>query len=130
MDECLAYFRKAIHDPASVPPWSEWWEANSELVAHSFGFADYVRLKHRRLRGARQILQIAGELSKDFRPRSVEESGSCSDCGERAATNSTTLGPDCVTCATCGGVYVFDTAATHEPPSGDNSSGLSNAANP
>src|SRR3954453_9912300 len=103
MDECLAYFRKAIHDPASVPPWSEWWTANADLVAHSFGFADYVRLKHRRLRGARQILQIAGELTKDFRPPSIEDSGSCSECGERATgrtfvADPSTPGPGYVTC--------------------------------
>jgi len=119
MDECLAYFRKAIHEPASVPPWSEWWAANADLVAHSFGFADYVRLKHRRLRGARQILQIAGELPKDFRPPTAQESGSCSDCGERATQTPAALGPGLVTCPSCGGVYVFDTATTNEPQPGD-----------
>ncbi len=28
MDECPAYFRRAVAEPQSVPPWSEWWEAN------------------------------------------------------------------------------------------------------
>jgi len=121
MDECLAYFRKAIHDPASVPPWSEWWAANAELVAHSFGFADYVRLKHRRLRGARQILQIAGELEQSFRSPGIEESGSCSDCGERATGSNPAAGAGSITCPTCGGVYVFDTAAVNEPSSRDQS---------
>jgi hypothetical protein len=130
MDECLAYFRKAIHDPASVPPWSEWWAANSELAAHSFGFADYVRLKHRRLRGARQILQIAGELPEDFRPRSVEESGSCLDCGERARGNAGVPGPGKVTCSTCNGVYVFDSAASREQSFDDQSLGSNNTGNP
>jgi len=117
MDECLAYFRRAIYDPASVPPWSEWWAANADLVAHVFGFADYVRLKHRRLKGARQILQIAGELPAAFLPPSVEESGCCCDCGERVAVNSAVLGPGKVTCPTCGGAYVFDTALGLQQPS-------------
>jgi hypothetical protein len=119
MDECLAYFRRAIHDPASVVPWSQWWAANADLVAHSFGFADYVRLKHRRLRGARQILQKAGELPPDFRPQNVEESGSCPDCGERATSNAAVLGSGHVTCVTCGGAYIFDTSEANDPPPGD-----------
>jgi len=128
MDECLAYFRKAIHDPASVPPWSAWWAANADLVAHSFGFADYVRLKHRRLRGARQILQMAGELPKDFIPSPIQESGSCSECGERATGDTFVPGPGYVTCPACGGIYVFDTAAINEPPTDDPSvAGISNA---
>ncbi|HEX4611024.1 MAG TPA: hypothetical protein VH092_22730 [Urbifossiella sp.] len=53
MEDCLAYFRKAIADPRSVPPWSEWWAANVERVERVFPLLDYVRLKHRRLLGAR-----------------------------------------------------------------------------
>jgi len=117
MDECLAYFRKAVRNPASVPPWSVWWAANADLAAHAFGFADYVRLKHRRLKGARQILQIAGELPPDFLPPSVEETGSCSDCGERVTGNFADLGPGKIACPTCSGVYVFDTASGLKPPS-------------
>ncbi len=49
MQECLAYFRLALADPASAPTWPDWWAANQTLV-------DYVRLKHRGLVGARQIL--------------------------------------------------------------------------
>ena len=68
MDECLAYFRQAIHNPASVPPWSEWWSANEPLVETAFSFVDYVRLKHRGLLGVRQILQRLGELPADLAP--------------------------------------------------------------
>lgn len=67
MDECLGYFRKAVSNPASVPPWSEWWAANAELVEHTFPLVDWVRLKHRGLLGAVQILQHRGELPADFR---------------------------------------------------------------
>lgn len=56
MQECLDYFRKVLADPASAPPWSEWWAANQTLVENTFSLVDYVRLKHRGLVGARQIL--------------------------------------------------------------------------
>jgi len=56
MQECLAYFRLALADPDSVPSWDEWWAANRELVENTFSLVDYVRLKHRGLVGARQIL--------------------------------------------------------------------------
>jgi hypothetical protein len=109
MDECLAYFRQAVADPRSVPPWSEWWAANVELVERSFPLLDYVRLKHRKLLGARQILQHRGELPDDYTPPSPLLTGSCGQCGER----TTTVGGDnggVVTCPTCG-VVVTLTAA-------------------
>ena len=56
MQECLAYFRLALADPASAPAWTEWWVANHDLVERTFSLVDYVRLKHRGLVGARQIL--------------------------------------------------------------------------
>ena len=62
VEECLAYFRRAIADPLSVPPWSEWWAANVGKAEAVFPLVDYVRLKHRKLLGAQQILQFAGEL--------------------------------------------------------------------
>lgn len=93
VEACLAYFRQAVQNPASVPPWSAWWAANAEVVERSFALVDFVRLKHRRLRGARQILQNRGELPKDFVPPSLSDTGSCADCGERAA----------VTCPNCEG---------------------------
>jgi ribosomal protein S27E len=101
MEECLAYFRKAIADPASVPPWSEWWAVNAELVERIFPLFDFVRLKHRRLLGARQILQKAGELPKDYSPRSPLLTGSCGQCGERVTGGFEN--PDgSITCPTCG----------------------------
>ncbi|VTS07340.1 hypothetical protein [Tuwongella immobilis] len=101
MNECLEYFRKAIADPASVPPWSQWWAEHGELVERSFPLVDFVRLKHRRLRGARQILQLAGELPVDFLPPSPHQTGSCADCGERVRLPATgTIGP--AICPTCG----------------------------
>jgi hypothetical protein len=112
MDECLAYFRRAVADPASVPPWSEWWAAKEELVAQVFSLVDYVRLKHRRLRGARQILQIAGELPTDFCPPGALESGSCAECGERT-TRVAGPGGGIITCPNCGIVCQYDTSAAN-----------------
>ncbi len=62
MPECLAYFRLALADPASVPSWPEWWAKNEALVERTFSMVDFVRLKHRGLLGAKQILQKLGEL--------------------------------------------------------------------
>lgn len=101
MDECLAYFRKAVTDPASVPPWSEWWAANIEVVEVSFPLADYVRLKHRRLLGARQILMRAGELPADFIPPPALSTGSCANCGERVP-NLPNQVSEPLTCLYCG----------------------------
>ena len=103
MEECLAYFRKAIADPASVPPWSEWWKTNAELVERTFPLVDWVRLKHRKLLGARQILQYMGELPADYQPPGPRVTGSCGQCGERVAVNPDAAGP--VTCTTCGAAY-------------------------
>ncbi len=58
---CRAYFRQAIANPQSVPPWSEWWAANAERVERVFPMIEFVRLKHRGLIGAQQHLQIIGE---------------------------------------------------------------------
>jgi hypothetical protein len=101
MDECLKYFRAAISEPLSVPPWSEWWAANVDAVERAFPLVDYVRLKHRKLLGARQILQFAGELPVDYRPPSPRATGSCGECGERTAFTETPTGGE-VTCPTCG----------------------------
>ena len=56
MQQCLTYFRAAVADPDSVPAWSVWWATHRELVERTFSMVDYVRLKHRGLVGARQIL--------------------------------------------------------------------------
>jgi hypothetical protein len=100
VEECLAYFRQAIAHPSSVPPWSEWWAVNAEKVEATFLLFDFVRLKHRRLLGARQILQRLGELPKDYRPPSPLLSGSCAQCGERIVVESAIEGT--VTCPYCG----------------------------
>lgn len=100
MDECFAYFRRAIADPLSVPPWSEWWATNAELVERVFPLVDFVRLKHRRLLGARQLLQKTGELHKDDQPLSPLVTGSCGQCGERTTTTA-----GIITCPICGVVY-------------------------
>ena len=57
MQECLAYFRLALADPAAAPPWA----LNADLVERTFSLVDYVRLKHRGLLGAEQILHKLGE---------------------------------------------------------------------
>ena len=106
-EACLIYFRQAIFEPLSVPPWSVWWAENEELAAESFPLMDYVRLKHRRLLGAQQILQIAGELPPDFSPQSPLVSGSCCRCGERFINQAEAEATGEVKCNHCGIRYVF-----------------------
>jgi len=65
MNECLAYFRRATTDPLSVEPWPEWWAIHHERVESLFSLVDYVRLKHRGLLGAQQILD---RLDRDVPP--------------------------------------------------------------
>jgi hypothetical protein len=101
MEKCLAYFRQAVANPQSVPPWSEWWAVNANLVERVFPRMDFVRLKHRRLRGAWVILQKAGELPEDFRPRGALFTGSCGYRGERT-TILGGRGGGHVTCPNCG----------------------------
>lgn len=67
MEECLSYFRDALHRPERVPGWGEWWAANEALVRESFSLVDYQRLKVRRLVGARDLLTRLGALD-DPRP--------------------------------------------------------------
>ena len=105
MEECLVYFRAAIHAPLTVPPWSEWWAANVETVERTFPLIDYVRLKHRKLLGARQILQYAGELPSDYVSPSPQITGSCAECGERTTFQESPSGGE-VICPTCGVVEV------------------------
>ena len=83
MEECLIYFRQALANPSSVPPWSDWWRDNEDLACQVFSMVDYVRLKHRRLLGARQILQKRGEIPADYVIPSPLLTGSCDNCGER-----------------------------------------------
>lgn len=108
MEECLSHFRQAIANPLSVPPWSEWWAAHEELVRQVFPHVEYVRLKHRKLRGAQQILQRAGELPEDYFPPSPLLAGSCGDCGERTTNHSAGPGGGYITCPNCGLVSQYD----------------------
>lgn len=64
MEECLAYFRKAIAGDPDAPHWPEWWAANWEKAEQVFSLVDFVRLKHRGLLGAEQILRKRGELGE------------------------------------------------------------------
>ncbi|WP_425616949.1 hypothetical protein NA78x_000614 [Anatilimnocola sp. NA78] len=106
-EACLIYFRQAIAEPLSVPPWSEWWLVNEELVGESFPLVDYVRLKHRKLWGAQQILQIEGELPPDFSPQSPLISGACCRCGERFVNHPEAEATGDVRCGSCGIKYLF-----------------------
>lgn len=83
MDECLTYFRQAIEQPGSVPPWTEWWAAHEELVRRSFDHADYIRLKFRRLDAARTILERVGQPATE--PPQIDSiyRTYCPHCGER-----------------------------------------------
>jgi hypothetical protein len=103
VEECLQYFRQAIADPKSVPPWSEWWAANADRVQEVFPLVDWVRLKHRKLLGARQILQHRNELPAEYLPPSPRDTGSCAECGERVKH---VPGPDgsIFECPGCGAV--------------------------
>jgi|GEM_PF-4768178 len=109
LDECLIYFRQALANPTSVPPWSIWWESNVEVVQRVFPPLDYVRLKHRRLRGAMQILQNRGELPENYVPPSPLITGSCAECGERVTNHRGGVGGGYLSCPTCGVVCNYDT---------------------
>lgn len=101
VEACLAYFRQAVRNPAGVPPWSAWWAANAERVERSFPLIDFVRLKHRRLRGARQLLQNRGEVPADLVPPDPLQTGSCAECGERVTRPAAENGYR-ATCPNCG----------------------------
>ena len=64
IEECLDYFRKALTEPDSVPPWTEWWALHADWVERTFPMIDYVRLKYRGLLGAEQILRRLCEQPK------------------------------------------------------------------
>lgn len=83
-EACLDYFHQAVHNPLSVAAWSEWWSQFEEQAARAFPLVDYVRLKHRRLKGARQILQLSGKLDKEYLPPADALATHCPDCGERS----------------------------------------------
>lgn len=59
-DECLTYFRRAIEEPASVPPWREWWAANEPLARRVFTMAQVSQLRGTGLRAAAVILRRYG----------------------------------------------------------------------
>lgn len=113
IEECLVYFRQAIARPESVPPWSDWWQENEPLVERVFPLMEYVRLKHRKLLGARQILQRFDELPKDYTPPSPRLTGSCGHCGERVPTSTIGTESEPITCPHCGTVF-----ADSEEPGG------------
>ena len=64
MVECLEYFRKALAAPDTVPPWADWWAIHADWVEQTFPMIDFVRLKHRGLLGAEQVLHKLGEQQK------------------------------------------------------------------
>ena len=115
MEACLAYFRRALADPLSVPPWSEWWAANEELVQRVFPLIEYVRLKHRKLTGARQLLANRGEEFEFGNPLLVP---SCPGCGERTTRNGGDLGGT-VTCPFCGVISTYTCGPTIPHPNSD-----------
>lgn len=116
-DQCLSYFRKAVALPDSVPPWSEWWRDNEAIVEQAFPLMEYVRLKHRRLLGARQILQATGDLPLDYQPLSATVTGTCPNCGDRVirTDGQTSEGKSeyKVHCPNCGSLPI---CSCHEEP--------------
>jgi hypothetical protein len=101
LEQCLAHFRQAVREPGSVAPWSAWWAENEPIAGRVFTIVDYVRLKHRRLLGARQILQKAGELPADFVPPHHSVTGTCSECGERVTLGEVDLDAGSSSCPNC-----------------------------
>ncbi len=65
IDDCLSYFRAATTEPETVPLWAEWWAANEAKAEACFPLVDYVRLKHRGLLGAKQILEKRSDATAD-----------------------------------------------------------------
>jgi hypothetical protein len=82
MEECLAYFRDAIERPEAVQRWPEWWVANADRVRQAFNYADYIRLKFRRLDAARAIMERLGRPVVE--PPAVDwlHRTHCPHCGE------------------------------------------------
>ncbi len=103
MEQYLTYFRLALTDPLCVPPWSEWWTANEELVQRVFPLMEYVRLKHRRLNGARQLMSKRGEEFELFDPLFLL---SCPSCGERTTRTGGVSG-GMVLCPICGVIVTY-----------------------
>jgi hypothetical protein len=83
VNELLAYFRQAIEHPESVQPWNDWWLTNSDKVESAFSREDFLRLKHRKLRGARIILENSGWTPANARSLRPINTGYCDVCGER-----------------------------------------------
>jgi len=115
MDECLEYFKQAVIAPGSVSAWSEWWSQHDVLVRQSFPRADYLRLKHRRLAGARQLLQRSGLLPPDFEPPRPLLTGFCNACGERVSVTVSPGGGE-VFCSICGLLSLFQCRPRIDPP--------------
>ncbi len=82
------------------------------MVELAFPLLDYVRLEHRRLLGARQILQHRDERPEDYQPSSPLVTGSCGECGERTA-RIPGPGGGIIDCPVCGVVAQYD-----DPPTG------------
>lgn len=105
MDAFLRYFRQVVTDPANAEPWSQWWATHEGEIQQTLPLVEYVRLKHRRVRGAREILQRAGELPLDFQPPEALRSGVCAECGEtvtRADEAQSNAGAICPRCGPLG----------------------------
>ncbi len=83
VDELLAYFRQAIEHPETVQPWNKWWTENASRVESAFPREDFLRLKYRKLQGARTILERSGWTPADESSLQPIQSGFCNVCGER-----------------------------------------------
>ena len=112
MQEHLAYFKQAATDPASATPWSVWWAANAETVEQQYPIVEFVRLKHRRLKGAIQILKQMGELPRDFQPPDARKTGICPDCGDPVKHETASEGGGSLSCALCGLSIAYDCQGT------------------
>jgi hypothetical protein len=111
MSDQLTYFKQAATDPANVPPWSVWWAENSEAVEHALPLMEFVRLKHRRLKGAIEYLKKIGQLPPDFQPPHPLTTGICPDCGDPLQHETTSPDATNLSCKHCGLSVSHDNAA-------------------
>ena len=67
MERCLEYFRVIVFDHLLVPAWNLWWAKNEEIVKRESDSRNQLRLKYRKIEGARDLLVQLGECVKTLR---------------------------------------------------------------
>ena len=57
MDEFIPYFRAALEQGGSVPPWSQWWVEHRNRAEDLLDPADFELLRTGKLEAARMVLR-------------------------------------------------------------------------